>query len=554
MNTKQPHMTTLRFALCGFDRTGRIHAENIAHHPNATLTCVHDARTDRPDDVWGDPTIDAVIICTPIHSYYPLIVAALEHGKHVMCEQPIAETVEHMNACYSLAESKKRVLLCALNRRFDPALAELRGQMDRGDVGTVHHVATTSRNCMCTGSDLVCECAVHDIDLVGWLLRDRPAFVYASGSVADNATIVVEFERGVHATVTCSRHGPNYDQRVAVHGTHGTLTSRPPCPSSASSSAIALDYFISCITRPDTAVTWVSREDCTCALLTAKACEESLHSGVRVAVPSAETYRDFRTADATQQAIRRTYIQARTRQSYAFVERMRRLHLTFDMHMTMDEVFERLSSFVDVSDPDTDLPNYYHGLQTAEAIRRDGHPEWMQLVGLIHDVGKILFLKGCDEDGTSVDEQWAIVGDTFVVGCALPDTLLYPEWNNRHPDFHHPVYSTECGVYAPHCGLSNVRCSWGHDEYLYQVLRHHRCTLPEEAHYIIRFHSLYAHHRDRSYNHLMDDHDHDMLRWLVLFNQYDLYTKRDELVDEAKVRPYYDALIRRYMGDGPIAF
>ena len=67
--------------------------------------------------------------------------------------------------------------------------------------------------------------------------------------------------------------------------------------------------------------------------------------------------------------------------------------------------------------------------QTAEAIKKDGHPEWMQVVGLIHDIGKIIFKWGCDEDGTSLTEQWSIVGDTFVVGCQLPDELIYPELN-----------------------------------------------------------------------------------------------------------------------------
>ena len=102
---------------------------------------------------------------------------------------------------------------------------------------------------------------------------------------------------------------------------------------------------------------------------------------------------------------------------------MHKKYLKFDKKLNIKNIFKSLEKFVDISDPDISLPNYYHGIQTAEAIRKDGHPEWLQLVGLIHDIGKIIFLKGCDEDGTSIKNQWGIVGDTFIVGCKIPDSI-----------------------------------------------------------------------------------------------------------------------------------
>ena len=63
--------------------------------------------------------------------------------------------------------------------------------------------------------------------------------------------------------------------------------------------------------------------------------------------------------------------------------------MTFDKQLTFDDIFNHLEKFVDVSDPDITLPNFY-GIQTAEGIRKDGHPDWLQLVGLIH-IGKIMF-------------------------------------------------------------------------------------------------------------------------------------------------------------------
>ena len=54
--------------------------------------------------------------------------------------------------------------------------------------------------------------------------------------------------------------------------------------------------------------------------------------------------------------------------------------------------------------------------------------------------------------------------DTFVVGCAFSDKIIYPETFANNPDAHDPVYSTKYGIYKPNCGLDNVMLSWGHDE------------------------------------------------------------------------------------------
>lgn len=199
------------------------------------------------------------------------------------------------------------------------------------------------------------------------------------------------------------------------------------------------------------------------------------------------------------------------------------------------EAMEFLNTLVDDSDPDTEMSQIQHLLQTAEGIRKDGHPDWFVLTGLIHDLGKVLCLHG--------EPQWAVVGDTFPVGCAFSDKVVYPEFFEANPDIHRPELSTACGIYAPGCGLDQVHLSWGHDEYLYQVVKEY---LPEEALYMIRYHSFYAAHRERAYDHLMNDHDQALFQWVRAFNPYDLYTKSDAPPDVEALRPYYEDLIRRY--------
>ena len=199
------------------------------------------------------------------------------------------------------------------------------------------------------------------------------------------------------------------------------------------------------------------------------------------------------------------------------------------------EAMEFLNTLVDDSDPDTELSQIEHLMQTAEAIRRDGHPRWFILTGLIHDLGKILCLFG--------EPQWAVVGDTFPVGCRFSDRIVFSEFFADNSDATEARLQTECGVYEPGCGLDHVHLSWGHDEYLYQVTKNY---LPEPAQYMIRYHSFYPAHSEGAYDHLMSDHDRAMFGWVRAFNPYDLYSKDAVRPDVAALRQFYEQLIAEF--------
>jgi inositol oxygenase len=246
---------------------------------------------------------------------------------------------------------------------------------------------------------------------------------------------------------------------------------------------------------------------------------------------------DFRKFDESAPAgVREFYRLNHTNQTREFARAKKRQYgARLKGEMGIWEALEYLNTLVDDSDPDTSLPQIEHCLQAAEAIRRDGHPRWMQLAGLIHDLGKILCLYG--------EPQWAVVGDTFPVGCAWSDKIVYPEYFRYNPDCRTPEYQTRLGVYSEGCGLDNVDLSWGHDEYLYQVVRDY---LPEEAQYTIRYHSFYPGHREREYQYLMNDKDRAMFEWVRRFNPYDLYSKSEGRPQVNELRPYYDELIAGY--------
>ena len=250
---------------------------------------------------------------------------------------------------------------------------------------------------------------------------------------------------------------------------------------------------------------------------------------------SSEDYRNYE--DPARDTVREFYRLNHAYQTYQFVQEKRQNYLRFNKkEMPVWNAFDFLNQLVDDSDPDTDLDQFQHLLQTSEAIRADGHPDWMVLVGLMHDMGKVLCL--FDEP------QWAVVGDTFPVGCAYSDKVVYPEFFKLNPDYNKEEYQTELGIYSKNCGLRNVDMSWGHDEYVYQMMKDY---LPEPGLYMLRYHSFYAWHREGAYEYLLDDHDKEMLKWVKLFNPYDLYSKNPTPPDWTKLKGYYEDLVAKYL-------
>ncbi|XP_043253538.1 inositol oxygenase isoform X1 [Colletes gigas] len=266
---------------------------------------------------------------------------------------------------------------------------------------------------------------------------------------------------------------------------------------------------------------------------------ETVYSGKMVS-----EFRDYSTdpLDPVKERVRQTYQKMHTYQTVEFVKSRMDKWLQFNkFKMTVKDALIKLNSLVDESDPDTNMPNIVHAFQTAESIRKE-HPDqdWFHLTGLIHDLGKVMAFYG--------EPQWAVVGDTFPVGCAWADSIVYRETSfEDNPDGNDSRYNTKYGMYKPKCGIGNLTMSWGHDEYLYRVLVHNKTKLPKEALAMIRYHSFYPWHAGGDYMHFCTAEDMEMLKWINEFNKYDLYTKSDDVPDIEKLWPYYEKLIDKYI-------
>lgn len=247
---------------------------------------------------------------------------------------------------------------------------------------------------------------------------------------------------------------------------------------------------------------------------------------------------EFRNYDSPEiDGVREFYRLNHKYQTYDNVLAKKANFLKFDKkEMPWWSAMEYLNTLIDDSDPDLQLDQLQHLLQTAEAIRADGHPDWFVLTGFIHDLGKVLCLFG--------EPQWNVVGDSYPVGCKFSDKIVYPEFFADNPDVNDERYNTKYGVYSKHCGMDNVHLSWGHDEYLYHLTKDY---LPEPGLYMIRYHSFYSQHREHAYNHLLNAHDHEMFKWVDKFNPYDLYSKNPVPPVVSELKPYYEDLIAKYL-------
>lgn len=249
-----------------------------------------------------------------------------------------------------------------------------------------------------------------------------------------------------------------------------------------------------------------------------------------------EEFRNYVDSERVE-TVKEFYRINHTYQTYDFVCSKEEEFLKFNKkEMSVWEAVDFLNTLVDDSDPDIDLDQTQHLLQTSEAIRADGHPDWFVLTGFLHDLGKVLCLFG--------EPQWAVVGDTFPVGCAYSDKIVYPEFFKENPDYTDERFNTKFGIYSENCGLDKVKMSWGHDEYLYQIMKDY---LPEPALYMIRYHSFYSQHKENAYAHLMNEKDVELFEWVKKFNPYDLYTKAPVKPDVQALLPYYKELVAKYL-------
>ncbi len=242
-------------ALFGAGRIGKVHATNLAAHPQTRLAAVVDvyapaaaalaaqygSKVATADEVFASSEIPAILIGSATDTHADLIEAGARAGKVIFCEKPIDLSLERVQRCLRVVDEHDAKLFVGFNRRFDKNFRALKTALDSGDVGTPELLQITSRDpgppsaeYLKVSGGLFKDMTIHDLDLACWLVGDTPVGVSASGSSllsevaaagdVDTAIVTLKFGSGALAVITNSRRATyGYDQRVEVHGSEGML-------------------------------------------------------------------------------------------------------------------------------------------------------------------------------------------------------------------------------------------------------------------------------------------------------------------------------------------
>lgn len=250
----------IRFGLFGCGRIGRMHAANIARHPDMALSQVFDvveaaaretassfgaSAVSAPDAILEGTEVDAVMIATSTDTHADLIEAAARAGKAIFCEKPIDLSIERVNRCRDAIAGLDVPIQIGFNRRFDPGHRAAWDALRRGEIGDLHQVLITSRDpeipprtYLEVAGGLLRDMTIHDFDLARFMLGEEPTEVFAiAGALGDprlgaeidevdSAMITLRTATGRMCHINNSRSAVyGYDQRVELLGDQGMLVS-----------------------------------------------------------------------------------------------------------------------------------------------------------------------------------------------------------------------------------------------------------------------------------------------------------------------------------------
>lgn len=296
------------------------------------------------------------------------------------------------------------------------------------------------------------------------------------------------------------------------------------------------------------------------------------------------TFRNY-TDSKFQSRVEKTYCLMLNNQTIDYVTKMKKKYNNLNIKTNIWMIINALENIHDESDPDNDLPQIVHAYQTAESAKKftssdyqikdlfsnqewqnlpdeqqieyQNHTltsfyqidlDWFPLLGFIHDLGKILLLP---EYGQL--PQWSVVGDTFPVGETLCKNFVFYQ---KMYHVNNSSINGDLSIYNKNCGFNKVNFSYGHDEFLANIIEKNKTDLPKEAIYIIRYHSFYSWHtpknENQGYVHLASKYDWKMLPLLKAFQKSDLYSKNSNLPSIEEIKKIFKKSFNKYFSSEDI--
>lgn len=249
-----------RFGIIGCGRIAPRHADSLGELPGAELTAVADVVQSRAEhyaetygvrpyldyhDLLADPDIDIVNICTPSGMHAGMTIEALQAGKHVIVEKPMAMNPEDARRMIAAARAADRKLCVVLQNRYNPPMQDFYQAVRQGKIGRVLLAAVTVRwyrpqeyyqdgwhGTRAMDGGALMNQSIHHIDALRWLMEEPVESVFAyTGTLAhqmeaeDVGVVAMRFKSGALATIEGSTitYPQNLEASVAFFGEHGSL-------------------------------------------------------------------------------------------------------------------------------------------------------------------------------------------------------------------------------------------------------------------------------------------------------------------------------------------
>ncbi|HUK26478.1 MAG TPA: inositol 2-dehydrogenase [Terriglobales bacterium] len=261
-------MRKIRLGIIGAGRIGKVHARTASFSEGARLAVITDLDRSRAEEaaalygipqvvnnaleIFSDPGIEAVLICSPTNTHSDYIVQAAKAGKHIFCEKPIDYDLAKIDAALNAVERAGVQLQIGFNRRFDANFVRVRNAIESGEIGRPHLLHIVSRDpepppisYIKTSGGMFFDMTIHDFDMARYLMQDEVTEIYAAAGVmidpelgkagdVDTAVITLRFRNGAIGTIDNSRQASyGYDQRVEVLGSKGAISTGNCYPNQA---------------------------------------------------------------------------------------------------------------------------------------------------------------------------------------------------------------------------------------------------------------------------------------------------------------------------------
>jgi len=249
----------MKFALFGTGLIGKVHANNIAAHPRATLQYVYDINSEAaqqvaarlgarvalsPEEIWTADDVDAVLIASSTNTHADLLSSAVKARKPVYCEKPIDLNIERVKVVVQEVYATNVPIMIGFSRRFDANHLGVREAIQNGEIGKLEMMQLTTRaqepppiSYVKVSGGQFRDQTIHFFDLICWLADDAPVEVYAAGSVlvdpaigeagdVDTSMLILRMPGGALCQIDNSRRTTyGYDERIEVFGSKGMVQS-----------------------------------------------------------------------------------------------------------------------------------------------------------------------------------------------------------------------------------------------------------------------------------------------------------------------------------------